>query len=358
MSISLVPLPSSSNLDALVNSPVPQFVHTLHIVRDPHRDLVWLAQKAAVPTFQRLFRRFINVRSVVLMDLNTLLPSYLSEWMFKSKSLEFITFKGFNEGKFPKDFWSQLNPSLQLSVQYEPPGDRKVYFLDGAPITQLQTSWSHLFTLKQSSNGPLFDRLTVLSITTRESKSVLEVFWMLRYFPTLQKLLLQGAVAHQYLQGSQNLLEELMEMAKAALPFLEEVTTTSYDFLTTLLLDKRPLRRVEYREISKDIHGFIFNLLRTAYSTIEILGFQCAPGEFKLLERLRLFKSLRSLYVTLVAYSQSVSDHIHPAKYPETYEPSSMIGRSHPGDLPTTTRNTQGTANSLYPARSFYQSRV
>jgi hypothetical protein len=152
---------------------VPQFVHTLRIVRDPYKDTLWLAQKAAVPTFQRLFRRLVNVRSIVLMDLKTSLPSYLSEWMFKNKSLEYITFKGLNEGKFPKDFWSQSNPSLQVSVQYEPPGDRQVYFLDAVPVTRLQTSWSHLFILMQSSNGPSFDRLTVLSITTNEHKSVL-----------------------------------------------------------------------------------------------------------------------------------------------------------------------------------------
>jgi hypothetical protein len=127
ISISLAPLPSSSSLDALLNSPVPQSVHSLRIVRDPHKDIIWLAQKAAVPTFQRLFRRLINVRSIVLVELNTSIPSYVSEWMFKSKSLELITFKGFNEGKLPKDFWSHLNPSLQVFV-CDPPVDRQVYF--------------------------------------------------------------------------------------------------------------------------------------------------------------------------------------------------------------------------------------
>ena len=283
-------------------------------MRDPYKDTVWLAQKAAILTFQRLFRRLINVHSIVLVDLNTL-PSYLSEWMFKSQSLECITFKGHNEGKFPKDFWSQSNPSLQVSVQYEPPGDRQVYFLDAAPITRLQTSWSHLFALMQSSNGPSFDRLTVLSITTNEHKSVLEVLWMLRYFPTLQKLHLSGEIAHQHLGGSKGLLEELTEMAKAALPFLQEITTASHDFLTTLLLDKRPLRGVEYQEIPKDLNEFIFNLLRTAHSTVETLGFHCAPAAFEPLEKIRLFKSLRSLYITLVADSWSVSEPCSGVKY-------------------------------------------
>ena len=315
ISLSLAPLPSIASLDTLINSPVPQFVHTLCVVRDPYRDTVWLAQKAAVPTFQRLFRRLTNVRSIILMDLNMPLPSYLSEWIFKNESLECITFKGLKEGKFPKGFWSQLSPSLQVCIHYEPPGDRQVYFLDAAPITQLQTSWSHLFALMQSSNGPSFDRLAVLSITTNEHKSVLEVFWMLRYFPTLQKLHLRGEIAHQYLQGSKGLLEELTEMAKAAVPSLQEITTTSYDFLTTLLLDKRPLRRVEYQEIPKDTNDFIFNLLRTTHSTVERLGFHCAPGEFELLEKIRLFKSLRSLYVTLVAHFLSVRDLTYGAKY-------------------------------------------
>ena len=319
MSISLAPLPSSASLDALVNSPVPQFVHTLRIARDPRsKDTAWLAQRATVPTFQRLFRRLINVRNIVLMDLNTSLPSYLSEWMLKNKCLECITFKGLNEGKFPKDFWSQLSPSLQVSVHhgaYGSPGDRQVYFLSAAPITRLHTTWSHLFTLMQSSNGPSFDRLTVLSITVGEHKSVLEVFWLLRYLPTLQKLLLRGPVAHQHLHGSQDQLDELTEMAKATLLHLQEVRTTSSDFLTTLLLDKRPLRRVECQSISNDIYSFIFNLLRTAHSTVETLGFQCTPGEFELLEKIRLFKSLRSLYITLMPPSWLVSGHTLGAKY-------------------------------------------
>ena len=323
ISISLAPLPSSASLDTLAKSPVPQFVHTLCIVRDPYRDTVWLAQKAALPTFQRLFRRLVNVRNLVLTNLNISLPGYLSEWMFKNKLLKCITFKGLNEGKFPKDFWSQLDPSLQVSVQYEPPGDRQIYFLDAAPITRLQTSWSHLFALMQSSKGPSFDRLTVLSITTSEDKSVLEVFWMLRYFPTLQKLHLRGEIAHQHLQGSEDLLDELTEMAKAALPFLQDVTTTSYDFLTTLLLDERPLRRLEFQAIPKDTNDFIFNLLRTTHSTVEILGFQCAFGEFELLEKIRLFKSLRSLSVTLMASSWPVSNLTYGAKY---IEKLTMVG--------------------------------
>lgn len=310
MSISLAPLPSIASVDALVNSPVPEFVHTLRIARDPRsKDTVWLAQMAAIPTFQRLFRRLINVRTVVLKDLNTSLPSYLSEWMFKSKCLECITFKGLNEGKFPKAFWSQLNPSLQVSVHYGPPGDKQVYFLDAAPITQLQTTWSHLFALMQSSHGPTFDRLTVLSITIGEHKSVLEIFSTLRYLPTLQKLLLRGPVAHEDLQGSQGQLDELTEMSKAALPYLQEITTTSCDFLTTLLLDKRPLRRVECLDISKDVHSFIFNLLRVAHSTVEKLSFLCTPGEFELLEKVRLFRSLRCLFVTLTPHEWSVSGH-------------------------------------------------
>jgi hypothetical protein len=334
ISINLSPLPSSASLDALVNSPVPQFVHTLCIARDPRsRDTVWLAQMAAVPTFQRLFRRFINIRSIVLMDLNTSLPSYLSEWMFKSKSLECISFKGFNEGKFPKDFWSQLSHSLQVSVQYGPPGNRRVYFLDAAPITRLQTSWSHLFVLMQLTNGPFFGRLTVLSITISQEKSVLEVFWMLRSFPTLQMLLLRGPITHQHLQGPQDLLEELNEMAKAALPHLQEVSTTSCDFLTTLLLDKRPLRRVECQETPKDISDFIFNLLRTAHSTVETLGFQSTPGEFELLEKVRLFKSLRCLYVTLMAYPWLVSGHtqsrLRVLKQPTTSPPWSYHRLAH-----------------------------
>jgi hypothetical protein len=138
---------------------------------------------------------------------------------------------------------------------------------------------------------------------------------MLRYFPTLHKLHLRGEIAHQHLQGSKGLLEELTEMAKAALPYLQEITTTSYDLLTTLLLDKRPLRRVEYQEMPKDINDFIFNLLRTTHSTIETLGFHCAPAGFELLEKIRLFKSLRSLYVTLVTQSWSVSDLTYAAEY-------------------------------------------
>ena len=308
MSISLTLLPSSASLDALVNSPVPQFVHTLRIARDPRsKDTVWLAQRAAIPTFQRLFRRLINVRTVVFKDLNTSLPGYLSEWMFKNKCLECITFKGLNEGKFPKDFWSQLNPGLQVSVYYRPPGDKQVYFLDAAPITQLQTSWSHLSVLVLSSNGPTFGRLTVLSVTIGEHKSVLDVFWMLRSLPTLQKLLLRGPISHPDLQDSEDRLDELNEMAKAALPHLQEITTTSCDFLAVLLLDKRPLRRVECQEISKDIHSFIFNLLRVAHSTVETLSFHCNPGEFGLLEKVRLFRSLRCLYVTLMAHAWSVS---------------------------------------------------
>ena len=308
LSICLAPLPSSASLDALISSPVPQFVHTLRVTRDPRsKDAVWLAHKAAVPTFQRVFRRLVNVRNTVLTDLNTSLPSYLSEWMFKNKSLECIAFKGLNEGKFPKDFWSQLSPSLQVSVQYGPPGDRQIHFLDAAPITRLQTSWSHLFALMQTSNGPFFDRLTVLSITISEHKSVLEVFWMLRYFPTLHKLLLRGPGAHQHLYNPQGMLEESTEMAKSAVPHLQQVMTTSCDFLTTLLVDKRPLRRVECQEISKDINSFIFNLLRTAHATLETLGFQCTPGEFEILEKVRLFKSLRCLHVTLMAYSWLVS---------------------------------------------------
>ena len=140
---------------------------------------------------------------------------------------------------------------------------------------------------------------------------------MLRYFPTLQKLHLRGEIAHQHLQGSEDLLDELTEMAKAALPFLQDVTTTSYDFLTTLLLDKRPLRRIEFKAIPKDTNDFIFNLLRTTHSTVEILGFQCPFGEFELLEKIRLFKSLRSLSVTLMASSWPVSDPTYGAKYIE-----------------------------------------
>jgi len=321
MTISLAPLPSSASLDALAKSPVPQFVHTLCIVRNLYKETVWLAQKAALPTFQRLFRRLINVRNIVLTDLNMSLPGYLSEWIFKNKLLECITFKGLNEGKFPKDFWSKLNPSLQVSVQYEPPGDRQIYFLDAAPITRLQTSWSHLLALMQSSKGPSFDRLTVLSITTNEHKSVLEVFWMLRYFPTLHKLHFRGAIYHQYLQGS----EELTEMAKVALPFLQDVTTTSYDFLTTLLLDKRPLRRVEFQAIPKDTNDFILNLLRTTHSTVEVLGFKCPIGKFELLEKIHLFKSLRSLSITLVSYAWPVSDVTYGAKY---IEKLTMLGES------------------------------
>jgi hypothetical protein len=160
-----------------------------------------------------------------------------------------------------------------------------------------------------SSNKPSFDRLTALSMTTGEHRSVLEAFWMLRYFPKLQKLLLRGEIAHQHLKGSQGLLEELNEMAKAALPSLQEVRTTSSDFLTTLLLDKRPLKRVECQEPPKDTSDFLFNLLRTANSTVETLGFHCAPEEFELLEKIRLFKRLRRLCVTLVARQGSVSDH-------------------------------------------------
>jgi hypothetical protein len=316
MSISLAPLPSSASLDALANSPVPQFVHTLRIARDPRsKDTAWLAQMTTVPTFQRLFRRLINVRNIVLMDLNTSLPSYLSEWMLKNKGLECVTFKGLNEGKFPKDFWSQLSPSLQVSVHSGPLGDRQSCFLDAAPITRLRTTWWHLFTLMQSSNGPSFNRLTVLSITIVEHKSLLEVLLMLRYLPTLQKLLLRGPATYQHVQGSQDQLNELTEMAKAALPHLQEITTTSSDFLTTLLLDKRPLRRVECQGISNDIFSFIFNLLRIAHSTIETLGFQCSPGEFELLEKVRLFKFLRCLYVTLIPHSLSVGAHTLGAKY-------------------------------------------
>ena len=272
------------------------------------------------------------------------LPNYLSEWMFKNTSLECITFKGLNDGKFPKDFWSQLKPSLQVSVQYEPPGDRQVHFLDAAPITRLQTSWSHLFALKQTSNGPSFDRLTVLSVATSEHKSVLEVFWMLRYFPTLRVLHLRGAVAHQYLEGSQDLLHELTEMVTAALPSLQEVTTTSYDFLTALLLDKRPLRRVECQEMPKNVHEFILRLLRTAHSTLETLGFQCVLGEFELLEKIHLFKSLRSLYVTFVndPWSWSVSSHPHGERtYPEVnlVEDSLSTYRRHAHHYPKHSRN-------------------
>jgi hypothetical protein len=53
-------------------------------------------------------------------------------------------------------------------------------------------------------------------------------------------------------------------------------------------------------------HEFIFRLLRTAHSTLETLGFQCVFGEFELLEKIRLFKSLRSLYVTFVISGTSV----------------------------------------------------
>ena len=314
ISLYLAPLPSIASLNTLINSPVPQFVHTLHVVRDPRRDPVWLAQKAAVPAFQRLFRRLTNVRSIMLISPNIPLPSYLSEWIFKNKSLECITFKGLKEGKFPKGFWSQLSPSLQVCIHYEPPSDKQVYLLDAVPITQLQTSWSHLSALMQSSNGPSFDRLEVLSITPNGRKSVLEVLWMLRYFPMLQRLHLRGEIAHQQLQGPKDLLEELTEMAKAAAPSLQEITTTSYDFLTTLLLDKRPLRRIEYQRIPKDVNDFIFNLLRT-HSTVERLGFHCARGEFERLEKIRLFKSLRSLYVTLVARFLSVRDLTYGAKY-------------------------------------------
>src|SRR5258706_10798926 len=360
MSISFSHLPSSASLDALVTSPVPEFVHTLRIARDPRsKDTVWLAHRAAVPTFQRLFRRLINVRAIVLKDLNTSLPSYLSEWMFKNKCLECITFKGLNEGKFPKDFWSQLNPGLQVSVHYGPPGDKQVYFLDAAPITQLQTSWSHLFVLTQSSNGPTFDRLTVLSIAIGEHKSLLEVFWMLRSFPTLQKLLLRGQISHQHLQGSEDQLDELNEMAKAALPHLQEITTTSCDFLTTLLLNKRSLRRVECQEISKDLHSFIFNLLRMAHSTVATLSFLCNPGEFELLEKVRLFKPLRCLHVTLMPHAWLVSGHtLGPVKYSYLNTHLAFPFPDHTRDLPTTTRNTCRTTHNVYPSRSFHQLRI
>ena len=119
ISISLAPLPSRASLDALAKSPVPQFVHTLRIVRDPHKETVWLAL-AALPTFHRLFRRLINVRSIVLTDLGTSWPGYFPEWMFKNELLQCITFKGLHDGKIDNDCWSQVSPFLQVSVQYEP----------------------------------------------------------------------------------------------------------------------------------------------------------------------------------------------------------------------------------------------
>jgi len=359
MSISLAPLPSSASLDALVNSPVPQYVHTLRIARDPRsRDTAWLVQKATVPSFQRLFRRLINVRNIVLMDINMSHPSYLFEWMLKNKCLECVTFKGLNEGKFPKDFWSQLSPSLQVSVHCGPLGDKQAHFLDAAPITRLRTTWSHLFALMESSNGPSFDRLTVLSITMH--KSLLEVLWVLRYLPTLQKLLLRGPITYQHVNHSQDQLDELTEMAKTALPHLQEVTTTSSDFLTTLLLDKRPLRRVECQGISNDIYNFIFNLLRTAHLTVETLGFQCTPEEFELLEKVRLFKSLRCLYVTLMPHSWSVSGFTLGANsiHLKRNHHSRLASPHHTRDLPTATRNTHRTTHSVYPFRLFHQPRI
>jgi len=149
---------------------------------------------------------------------------------------------------------------------------------------------------------------------------------MLGYFPTLQKLHLRGAILHEHLQGSEDPPDELTEMAKAALPFLQDVTTTSYDFLTTLLFDKRPLRRVEFHQaMCNDINGFISNLLRTTHSTVEVLGFRCPVNKLELLEKIHLFKSLRSLYVTIVSHSYPVSDVTYGAKY---IEKPTMVGES------------------------------
>jgi len=117
ITISFAPLPSRASLDALAKSPAPQFVHTLRIVRDAHKETVWLAL-AALPTFHRLFRRLIN-GNIVLTDLNTSPSDYLPEWMFKNKLLKCIAFRGLNDGKID-DCRSQVSPSLQVSLQYEP----------------------------------------------------------------------------------------------------------------------------------------------------------------------------------------------------------------------------------------------
>ena len=178
----------------------------------------------------------------------------------------------------------------------------------------------------QSSNGPSFDRLTVLSIKTNVYRSVLEAFSILRYFPTLQKLTLLGGLIHQRMQGDENLRDELAEMAKTALPFLQDVRTTSYDFFTTLLLDKRPLRRVELpRIVYSDIDGLISNLLRITHSTLEVLCFTCPVDKFVLLEKIHLFKSLRSLSVNIVHDTFQVNDITYGAKY---IEKLIMVGES------------------------------